>query len=199
MYVKVPLTGISPLTRVFENILNLYSKSIYVFNHILNLLMYVEFEIWFVKKLELDNFLLAPCIVLAVSSPPSSCIRAWFQSCSVGLTGTSIRMLNMESLHTLFICQQVPSLNGYSVVTRKQLMMWWLLMLMFVVVSFGERWGKFCEWISFDSFSGWLSRGSSTRGPSWRSWRDTVKIRGKEGIFCSCKVSLFLPYHPVSC
>ena len=45
MYVKVPLTGISPLTRVFENILNLYSKSIYVFNHILNLLMYVEFEI----------------------------------------------------------------------------------------------------------------------------------------------------------
>ena len=105
--VPLPLTGMSPLTRAFE-IFWICIPSFYGYSYILVLLLFVE-ALWALnfnlfRNLNLKIFWLHPLFALLslVSSPPSSCICAWFQSCSVGLTGSSFWMVYMQTLYFTF-------------------------------------------------------------------------------------------------
>ena len=61
-----------------------------------------------IKKLILHfmGYFGAPCLNLAVSSPPST-ISAWFQSYSVGLTGIYLILINTCFVHERLYSDQI--------------------------------------------------------------------------------------------
>ena len=99
--VPLPPIGMSPgCFKKFTFLLQI-QRFYTIFFIVQCMLKYHRHEIWiFLEMPSLQNILIAPSS-LAVSSPPSS-IPAWFQSCSVGLTGTSFWMVYMVSLQTIY-------------------------------------------------------------------------------------------------